>query len=295
LVGISAQCKSLLTTIKSLNASAIVSTIELDPWGADTPRSNNAAFQPRKFTSYERDGNGSDEAMFRRYNRWQSRFDQPDPYDGSYDATDPQSFNRYAYVQNDPVNFTDPTGLLQALVPVCPDGNPCPIDFGGVTVFVSWADQIDASTGGPPEFGGVIRRGDPNPRPGGGGRGGGVQEFNHPQKEKTTDRKLEECVLATLGKFLKAEVVTQLKGLAARAGLALGVYLGGALTEIAGAELAADALGWGGLTAIHTLGGSFIFRGASYLFGYEVVRNTIEQFNNRKELLSGLRSCYSSL
>jgi RHS repeat-associated protein len=93
------------------SAGAIVSTIELDPWGADTNRSNNAAFQPRKFTSYERDANGSDEAMFRRYNRWQSRFDQPDPYDGSYDAADPQSFNRYAYVQGDPVNFVDPTGL----------------------------------------------------------------------------------------------------------------------------------------------------------------------------------------
>jgi hypothetical protein len=50
--------------------------------------------------------------MFRRYNRWWSRFDQPDPYEGSYDLTDPQSFNRYAYVQNDPVNFVDPTGLL---------------------------------------------------------------------------------------------------------------------------------------------------------------------------------------
>jgi hypothetical protein len=49
--------------------------------------------------------------MFRRSNRWHSRFDQPDPYDGSYDSTDPQSFNRYAYVQNDPVNFVDPTGL----------------------------------------------------------------------------------------------------------------------------------------------------------------------------------------
>lgn len=55
--------------------------------------------------------NGGDEAMHRRYNRWWSRFEQPDPYDGSYDLSQPQSFNRYAYVQNDPVNFVDPSGL----------------------------------------------------------------------------------------------------------------------------------------------------------------------------------------
>ena len=89
----------------------VVSIIETDPWGADTNRSSYAAFQPKKFTSYDRDGNGSDEAMFRRYNRKNSRFDQPDPYDGSYDLGDPQSFNRYAYVQNDPANFVDPSGL----------------------------------------------------------------------------------------------------------------------------------------------------------------------------------------
>jgi RHS repeat-associated protein len=93
------------------SAGAIVSTIETDPWGADTNRSSNGAFQPKKFTTYERDANGTDEAMFRRYNRWQSRFDQPDPYDGSYSLTNPQSFNRYAYVQGDPVNLIDPSGL----------------------------------------------------------------------------------------------------------------------------------------------------------------------------------------
>src|SRR5687767_4299639 len=89
----------------------VVSTVELDPWGGDTARSNNETFQPRRFTTYDRDGNASDEAMHRRYNRWHSRFDQPDPYGGSYDTTNPQSFNRYSYVQNDPVNFVDPSGL----------------------------------------------------------------------------------------------------------------------------------------------------------------------------------------
>lgn len=87
------------------------SALEFDPFGAEAGGSNTA-FQPRKFTSYERDPNGTDEAMFRRYNRWHARFDQPDPYEGSYDQTDPQSFNRYAYAQNDSVNHVDPTGLM---------------------------------------------------------------------------------------------------------------------------------------------------------------------------------------
>ena len=91
------------------SAGTVVSTIELDPWGGDAGAawSSNTTFQPKKFTSYDRDGNGSDEAMFRRHNRWHSRFDQPDPYGGSYKLSDPQSFNRYAYVQNDPVTHVD--------------------------------------------------------------------------------------------------------------------------------------------------------------------------------------------
>jgi len=49
--------------------------------------------------------------MMRRYIGKLHRFVQPDPSDGSYDLTDPQSLNRYVYVQNDPANLLDPLGL----------------------------------------------------------------------------------------------------------------------------------------------------------------------------------------
>ncbi len=119
------------------SAGTVVSVVELDPWGGETNRSSNEAFQPQKFTTYTRDAIGSDDAMHRRYNRWSSRFEQPDPYDGSYDLTDPQSFNRYAYVNNDPVNLVDPSGLD-------PD-DPPPVNggtLGSVTVNGSFDDGI---------------------------------------------------------------------------------------------------------------------------------------------------------
>ncbi len=37
----------------------------------------------------------------------------PDPYLGSMELGDPQSFNRYGYVGNDPINFIDPSGLMR--------------------------------------------------------------------------------------------------------------------------------------------------------------------------------------
>ncbi|MDQ5845396.1 MAG: hypothetical protein M3539_08890, partial [Acidobacteriota bacterium] len=95
-------------------SGAVTSTIDLDPWGGETNRGSNSAFQPHKYTKYERDANGGDEAMMRRYQSNWTRFSQPDPYDGSYNLTDPQSLNRYVYVQNDPVNFVDPSGLYEA-------------------------------------------------------------------------------------------------------------------------------------------------------------------------------------
>jgi hypothetical protein len=52
--------------------------------------------------------------MMRRYHPYWMRFAQADPWDGSYDLAGPQSFNRYSYTGNDPVNFTDPAGLAGA-------------------------------------------------------------------------------------------------------------------------------------------------------------------------------------
>ena len=106
------------------SSGTVISAVELDPWGGETDRSSNQAFQPKKFTSYIRDAIGSDDAMHRRYNPSSIRFEQPDPYSGSYDLTNPQSFNRYAYVNNDPVNLVDPLGLD-------PDGGVMGDQLGG--------------------------------------------------------------------------------------------------------------------------------------------------------------------
>jgi len=53
----------------------------------------------------------TDHAQYRNYSPAQGRWLTPDPYDGSYDITNPQSFNRYAYVMNNPLSAVDPLGL----------------------------------------------------------------------------------------------------------------------------------------------------------------------------------------
>ena len=64
-----------------------------------------------KYAMTERDDvTGLDHTWWRKYESFSGRWTSPDPLGGS--LGDPQSFNRYAYVQNDPVNFVDPTGLL---------------------------------------------------------------------------------------------------------------------------------------------------------------------------------------
>ena len=50
--------------------------------------------------------------LWRQFDSLSARWTTPDPYSGSMELASPQSFNRYSYVNNDPVNHVDPTGLM---------------------------------------------------------------------------------------------------------------------------------------------------------------------------------------
>jgi RHS repeat-associated protein len=83
------------------------------PWGEE----KTTTYQnTEKFATYYRDGTGLDYADQRYYSSIIGKFLTPDPYKanngGSGDPADPQSWNRYAYVQADPVNYYDPAGLM---------------------------------------------------------------------------------------------------------------------------------------------------------------------------------------
>jgi RHS repeat-associated protein len=81
----------------------------------------------------------------RDYGKPQGRWLQPDPAGmASVDITNPQTWNRYAYVTNNPMSFIDPSGLNRAGPGQCNDGNGlCPDEGGGAD-----PSTIDNGNGG---------------------------------------------------------------------------------------------------------------------------------------------------
>ena len=65
-----------------------------------------------QFTGKERDAEtGLDYFGARYFSAAQGRFTSPDPLMASAHASNPQSWNRYAYVLNNPLRFADPDGM----------------------------------------------------------------------------------------------------------------------------------------------------------------------------------------
>ncbi|MGH9948981.1 MAG: RHS repeat-associated core domain-containing protein, partial [Pyrinomonadaceae bacterium] len=115
----------------------------------------------------ERDeATGLDHTWFRKNEGSTGRWTSPDPYNGSMDIDDPQSFNRYSYVGNQPTNFVDPSGLWCTVVVTTI------YDEDGTTIVSQWTDfGADCFEIGGPIFG--SRGGGPTGDPGGGGGGRG--------------------------------------------------------------------------------------------------------------------------
>ncbi|MEZ5308739.1 MAG: RHS repeat-associated core domain-containing protein [Pyrinomonadaceae bacterium] len=58
------------------------------------------------------EASGLAHTWFRKLDAAAGRWTGPDPYNGSASVIEPDSWNRYSYVENEPTNFVDPTGLL---------------------------------------------------------------------------------------------------------------------------------------------------------------------------------------
>ena len=71
--------------------------------------------QPRFATYYRDEQTGFDYAQQRYYSSQIGRFLTADPSGLNWNLADPASWNNYSYVQGDPVNFNDPSGLRVAI------------------------------------------------------------------------------------------------------------------------------------------------------------------------------------
>jgi RHS repeat-associated protein len=99
--------KRVVTT----SAGTCVSTFINGPFGDfQTPGCTGVDPSDQHFTSKQRDSeSGLDYFQARHYNSNWGRFMSPDLMGGR--LANPQTLNRYAYVANNPLRFTDPTGL----------------------------------------------------------------------------------------------------------------------------------------------------------------------------------------
>jgi RHS repeat-associated protein len=83
----------------------------------------------QKYAGMENDyATGMDHTLWRKYDSASGRWTTPDPYGGSMDVASPQSFNRYSYVNNDPVNKVDLLGLMLSDIGVYQTENPAVVD-----------------------------------------------------------------------------------------------------------------------------------------------------------------------
>lgn len=165
----------------------------------------NGAWGPQnetdaKFTGQLRDDNaGLDYFNARYYSPGLGRFSSPDPGNAAADPTDPQTWNAYAYVNNNPLSNVDPTGMAwtQAQVQVCTPVTTSTISYEGETPSPGSGPALKTACHYETQF---VWVNDPDSDPsgsngggaGGAGGGGAVGAGNKaPQKNGTPDKPID--------------------------------------------------------------------------------------------------------
>ncbi len=97
--------------IDNRSSLQVVQNLDYLPFGE--LNSSDSAVTSHKFTGDERDGEtGLDHTLFRKYSSTLGRWTTPDPASLTVASPAfPQSWNRYSYVLNNPMNLLDPSGL----------------------------------------------------------------------------------------------------------------------------------------------------------------------------------------
>jgi RHS repeat-associated protein len=118
----------------------VISRHDYQPFGEEIQRASYGADNVRKkFTGYERDDESELDFSEARYlNNRQGRFTSVDPLMASSSVYNPQTFNRYSYVVNNPLNLTDPTGMKAG----CPEGQTCQYDNNGAEYYINGAGAV---------------------------------------------------------------------------------------------------------------------------------------------------------
>jgi len=114
-------------------AKAIQQNLDYLPFGENI--STDSGISTHEFTGNQRDGESSlDHTLFRKYSFLSGRWTSPDPAGlAAVDPSNPQSWNRYIYVLDNPMNLIDPLGLATCVTTTDDQGNPiitCTMDGG---------------------------------------------------------------------------------------------------------------------------------------------------------------------
>jgi RHS repeat-associated protein len=100
------------TRVVTNSSGSVVANYSSMPFGMLTPLttpSDQAQISGLDWDSESLTGH----SWSRQYSPWSGSWFSPDQSNTSYDFTNPQSLNRYAYVQNDPMSYSDPLGLAR--------------------------------------------------------------------------------------------------------------------------------------------------------------------------------------